>query len=36
MAIEVKFTAYVNEVKAFSWGQVAKVAHAQVKKNDAG
>lgn len=34
--IKVEFTAYVNEVKTFDWGTVLKVAHAQVKKNDAG
>ena len=36
MAIEVKFTGFVNEVKTFDWGTVLKVSHNQVKKNDVG
>lgn len=36
MAIEVKFTGFVNEVKKFDWGTVLKVSHNQVKKNDVG
>ena len=36
MAIEVKFTGFVNAVKEFDWGTVLKVSHNQVKKNDAG
>lgn len=36
MAIEVKFTGFVNEVKKFEWGTVLKVSHNQVKKNPAG
>lgn len=36
MAIEVKFTGFVNEVKVFEWGTVLKVSHNQVKKNDVG
>lgn len=36
MAIEVKFTGFVNEVKKFEWGTVLKVSHNQVKKNDLG
>jgi single-stranded DNA-binding protein len=36
MAIEVKFTGFVNEVKAFEWGTVLKVAHNQVKKTPDG
>jgi hypothetical protein len=36
MAIEIKFTGYINEIKEFSWGKIAKVAHSQVRKNDAG
>jgi len=35
MAINVEFEGYVNEVKAFSWGNVAKVSHSQRAKNDA-
>lgn len=35
MAITVEFEGYVNEVKAFSWGNVAKVSHSQRAKNDA-
>lgn len=36
MAIEVKFTGFVNEVKSFDWGTVLKVAHNQVKKTPDG
>lgn len=36
MAIKVEFTGYVNEVKSFSWGVIAKVSHNQVKKADDG
>jgi len=36
MAIEVKFTGFVNEVKPFEWGTVLKVAHNQVKKTPDG
>ena len=36
MAITVTFEGYVNEVKTFSWGTVAKVSHSQRAKNDAG
>lgn len=37
MAIPIgPFVAYVNEVREFSWGNVADIAHSQVKKNDAG
>lgn len=36
MAIEVKFTGFVNEVKQFDWGTVLKVAHNQVKKTPDG
>ena len=36
MAIEVKFTGFVNEVKVFGWGVIAKVSHNQVKKTDDG
>lgn len=35
MAVSVTFEGYVNEVKAFSWGNVAKVSHSQRAKNDA-
>ena len=34
MAVNVIFEGYVNEVKAFSWGTVAKVSHSQRAKND--
>lgn len=36
MAIEIKFTGFVNSVKEFEWGTVLKVSHNQVKKNDVG
>jgi single-stranded DNA-binding protein len=36
MAIEIKFTGFVNEVKQFDWGTVLKVAHNQVKKTPDG
>lgn len=36
MAIQVVFEGFVNEVKALSWGNVAKVSHSQRAKNDAG
>lgn len=35
MAINVVFEGYVNEVKTFGWGDVARVSHAQRAKNDA-
>jgi hypothetical protein len=35
MAINVVFEGFVNEVKPFSWGTVAKVSHSQRAKNDA-
>jgi single-stranded DNA-binding protein len=35
MAVKVSFEGYVNEVKQFSWGSVAKVSHSQRAKNDA-
>lgn len=35
MAIEVKFTGYVNRVKQFDWGVVYDVAHNQVRMNEA-
>lgn len=35
MAINVVFEGYVNETKAFSWGNVAKISHSQRAKNDA-
>jgi len=34
MAVEVNFEGYVNEVKQFSWGNVAKMSHNQRAKND--
>jgi len=34
MAIHIEFEGYVNEVKTFDWGIVAKVAHSQRAKND--
>ena len=36
MAIEVKFSGYVNRVKQFDWGVVYDIAHNQVQKNQAG
>lgn len=36
MALNIEFEGYVNEVKDFSWGTVAKVSHSQRAKNDAG
>jgi hypothetical protein len=36
MAIEVKFSGYVNRVKQFDWGVVYDIAHNQVVKNQAG
>lgn len=35
MAVNVVFEGFVNEVKPFSWGTVAKVSHSQRAKNDA-
>jgi single-stranded DNA-binding protein len=35
MAVQVTFEGYVNEVKAFQWGNIAKVSHSQRAKNDA-
>ena len=35
MALKISFEGYVNEVKQFSWGSVAKVSHSQRAKNDA-
>lgn len=34
MAINVTFEGYVNEVKQFGWGDVARVSHAQRGKNE--
>jgi single-stranded DNA-binding protein len=36
MAVDVSFTGYVQEVKVFGWGVVAKVVHNQVKKSPSG
>lgn len=36
MALNIQFEGYVNEVKQFGWGSVAKVSHNQRAKNDAG
>lgn len=36
MAMNIQFEGYVNEVKQFGWGNVAKVSHNQRAKNDAG
>jgi single-stranded DNA-binding protein len=33
MALNVTFEGYVNEVKTFSWGYVAKISHSQRAKN---
>lgn len=35
MAIAVEFEGYVNEIKTFDWGKVAKVTHQQRAKNNA-
>lgn len=35
MALNIQFEGYVNEVKQFSWGAVAKVSHSQRAKNEA-
>lgn len=34
MALNIEFEGYVNEVKDFAWGTIAKVAHSQRAKND--
>lgn len=34
MAINVSFEGYVNELKQFGWGNVARVSHAQRAKNE--
>lgn len=34
MAVNVIFEGFVNEVKTFGWGTVAKVSHSQRAKND--
>lgn len=36
MAIAVKFTGFLQEVKHFDWGSVVEVAHTNRKKNQAG
>ena len=35
MALNIEFEGYVNEVKQFSWGTVAKMSHSQRAKNEA-
>ena len=35
MALNIEFEGYVDSVKVFGWGTVAKVTHAQRAKNDA-
>lgn len=35
MAINITVEAYVNEVKQFSWGTVARMSHSQRAKNEA-
>lgn len=35
MALNIEFEGFVNEVKSFDWGTVAKVSHSQRAKNDA-
>lgn len=35
MALQLVFEGYVNEVKQFSWGTVARMSHAQRAKDDA-
>lgn len=34
MALEIEFEGYVNEVKDFTWGTVAKMSHNRRKKNE--
>lgn len=36
MAISVKFTGFLQEVKHFDWGTVVELAHTNRKKNQAG
>lgn len=36
MAINVEFDGWLNEVKTFDWGFVAKITHDQRAKNQAG
>lgn len=36
MALNIEAECYVNEVKQFGWGTVAKMSHSQRGKNDAG
>ncbi len=33
MALNIEFEGYVNEVKTFGWGAVAKMSHSQRAKN---
>lgn len=33
MAIQIQFEGFVNEVKSFQWGTVARVSHSQRAKN---
>lgn len=35
MALNLEFEGYVNEIKQFSWGSIAKVSHSQRAKNEA-
>ena len=34
MALNIEFEGYVNEVKEFGWGNVAKMSHNRRKKNE--
>lgn len=34
MALNIEFEGYVNEIKVFGWGTVAKMSHSQRAKND--
>ena len=36
MALNIEFEGFVNEVKTFDWGTVARMSHSQRAKNDAG
>jgi hypothetical protein len=36
MAIQIEFTGFVQDVKVFNWGNVAKVTHNQVRKDANG
>lgn len=35
MALTISFEGYVNEIKQFTWGRVARISHSQRAKNEA-